>query len=211
MRTAVLGALTLSMSVLCASQSLASTIDFRKQIWNPNGSDTKTVGSVTATALGPGDPVLFWSTDDGFGVDGGGRDRERDEINNNERLLITFTSPFQLTGVLITDLFRETLDGVTYDEIGEFRINGGEWEAFSGTATRGENPNGEVFFSPPGIEDVWSLEFRADTFDFGGRRNDFSVALLEGSPSVPEPTSLLLMGSGLVGLAARIRRKRHAS
>jgi hypothetical protein len=77
--------------------------------------------------------------------------------------------------------------------------------------TRRENPNGEVFFSPPGIEDVWTLEFRADTFDSGGRRNDFSVARLEGSPSVPEPTSLLLMGSGLVGLAARIRRKRAST
>jgi hypothetical protein len=208
MRKAVLGALLLT--ALCASPSLASTIDFRKQIWNPNGAGSKTVGDVTVTA-NPYGSKLFWSTEDGFGIDSDPGDREDDEINNNERLVITFTRPFQLTGVLITDLFRETLDGITYNEIGEFRINGGEWEAFSGVETRRQNPNGEVFFSPPGIEDVWKLEFRADTFDFGGRRNDFSVALLEGSPSVPEPTSLMLMGTGLIGLATRIRRKRASS
>jgi hypothetical protein len=198
---------TLALSALCASQSFASTIDFRKPIWNPNGAGRKTVGDVTVRAE-PLGANLFWSPLDGFGIDSDPGDREDDEINNNEILKIAFEHGFRLTGVLITDLFRETLDGITYDEIGEFRINGGEWEAFSGTATRRDNPNGEVFFSPPGITDVWTLEFRADTFDFGGRRNDFSVALLEGSPSVPEPTSLMLLGSGLVGLVARYRRKR---
>ncbi len=111
-----------------------------------------------------------------------------------------------LSGVMITNPFEETLDGVTFDEIGEFRINGGEWEAFSGFATRKDDPNGEVFFNPPGIEDVTTLEFRADILDAGARRNDFSVARLEGTPSVPEPTSLLLLGTGLVSLAYRRRR-----
>jgi hypothetical protein len=210
MRKVILG--VVALSALFAGQSFAATIDFRQPIWNPHGGNPKTVGGVTALALDGNavDIELFWSTQDGFGIDSGGNDREHDEINNNERLVITFATPFVLTGVMLTDLFNETLNGVNYDEIAEYRINGGEWEDVSGVDNRHQNPNGEVFFQPFGIFAVTTLEFRADTLDPGGLRNDFAVARLEGYSAVPEPTSMLLSGSGLIGLAARFRRKRSA-
>jgi hypothetical protein len=214
MRKVMLG--VLAMSVLITGQSFAATIDLRKPIWNPNGDNTKTVGQVTAFALdGSGDPSLFWSTTDGYGVDGGKHDRERDEINNNEEIAISFASPFLLTGFSLTNLFaHENLDnGAFYDEHGQYRINGGTWITFTGVET-GPSTNGELFVNFTGIL-ASLLEFRAAPgggLDPRGLRNDFSVATIEASSpaAVPEPTSLLLFGSGLVGLAARFTRKKSA-
>jgi hypothetical protein len=213
MRKVMLG--VLAMSVLITGQSFAATIDFRKDIWNPNGSDAKTVGQVTAQA-GPVDHFLTWSNVDGFGVDSKG-DREQDEINNEERLAIEFANPFLVTGLLITNLFdHETIPGsLPFDEQGQFRINGtGNWFTFTASHAS-NNPNGELTLDfGLGLANVSLIEFRAVTGQPGdplGRRNDFSVATVTATASpVPEPTSMLLLGSGLVGLAARFRRKQDA-
>ena len=62
---------------------------------------------VTVTALPDSDNILYWASDDGFGVRGG----ENDEIDQIEQLSVEFSSNWLLLGVFLSDLFNETNDG----------------------------------------------------------------------------------------------------
>jgi hypothetical protein len=187
----------LAITAFTAVQASAVTIDFTSNTWNPgNNNDTKTVGNTTVTA-NPSNADLTWDNDYGFGVQT--HNDASDQIEEDEWLGVAFSTPFQLTSFSLTRLFD--------NEDGYYKVNGGSWIQFSGAGS------GNKTVSLGSAVWVTSLQFGFPT-SYNG--NDaFFVESLTGNfqttpppPTVPEPTSMVLLGTGLVGLVARARRKR---
>jgi hypothetical protein len=198
MRKAILGALV--FSVFTAAQASAVTIDFTSNLWNPGSNDDDhTVGNATVIASGD-EARLVWSSSNGFGINSDGNDSN--QIEEDEALTITFSQLFSLTSFSLTEL------GNSEDGYYRFRNGGnwGDWVKFDGTSSG----NKTVLVNPTLA--ITALQFGYPSWFSDNDR--FYVKNLVGDyqttnpPSVPEPTSMVLLGTGLAGLVARARRKR---
>ena len=159
-------------------------------------------------------PTLWWDSTDGFGVQYG---YEQDEIEGPEFLTLSFevvngiaplgaqaNTPFFLEKVFISDLFNEW----GYTERGVYQFGGpdgvSDWVDF--WAVPGQDilvTNGERSLDI--YQPVHWITFSAPGLLQNGQNHEYALQGVQGAP-VPVPPAVLLLGSGLLGLAAVRRR-----
>ncbi|MCB2227274.1 MAG: PEP-CTERM sorting domain-containing protein [Desulfarculaceae bacterium] len=199
-------------------------IDLLDSVWSPaTGLSSYTVYNVlpgldvTLTASG-GAGTLWWDSNSGFGVKGA----TNDQIDKNESILVSFSQPVTLNSFELYNLYNRG-GYYGYDpEKGKANLSPGptidfqaDWSQVYGTpgyklVSVGLGGVNEVLFYPD------SSSYSSYGGHHGGHHGskpNFSLGGLDvnyggGGGAVPEPGTLLLVGSALLGGVGVLRRRR---
>jgi hypothetical protein len=177
------------------------------------------LGNVTITAFSPypstlgnigvtidqssGSPVPY------LGVAGGNNDDEIDVDFSGEVLQVSFSVPVYITTIDLNKLFLAGVSNDINNEVaGVNFILGGFFQSnfYVGTANGQQTIHNPIGNTPIDTLQFWAVPTSSATND---TNSDFGVSGLSASLTpVPEPGMLVLFGSGLAALAARVRRRK---
>jgi hypothetical protein len=201
-----IGTLVLAMAIPVAFESaaLALSLNLTDGSWNgAQGNTSFTTHSSGVDLFATGGVLTInyvgGPSGDNTGSDGVGITDDEIGLSGGERLTVLFPTAVTLERVSITDLFRSE-GPLGQHEAGQYSLNGGAYTSFTSNGSDNGALTLNIFKS-----NVSSIIFRSASNSW----SDFSVKGLTYSYSVPEPSSLLLLGAGFLIAATIFRKKAH--
>jgi hypothetical protein len=196
---AIVGILIAICSRTGSANAAPITIDFTSALYNgANGTGTfNTTDQGVSVALSSSGGLLS-KTSDGLGVDGPTILDDPGEVGFLEVLTGGFAPPLTVYSFSVRQLFYDEFGG---PEMGTYRINGGGPNTFTANVSN----TGLLTVNLGSVANVTSLQFGVP----GNKLfSDYSVASMSVEQPVPEPASMMLLGTGLAAAAARLRRRK---